>query len=621
MDVQAAEASVIAAHREQEGGGETVGKGEESTDKNEFQYVNFQICKPTDLGSERSPNTTQDQVDLALTTTQGHVSDQQRLPETVDTGQSLTVSLVKDQGLQRSVKMVTSQSTQSTATSNGTPLQDDDQHNEEMFAATVIYQWIQQHGVDAEQLTDDHKFSSNEIKLFALSVARAIDTQCSTHGVSSLEGNAAWNSTAITLLALYKLGDDSWDMGMNLWGPGKGMIKEMISASLTKARECGYLEHDGKFLEVNAQGKEPAPQSNQNAQDKPKPRRRRHHRSHQYKLFGRGRKSSNEKQPATDTEQTLEGEGKNPEIHTAKIAEGDPGLVLEGDATENDTKPQKRKARASGKLSLKNSKKRRTHLAQEAAKTQPADATGVEPAPKLGSVENPIDLDEYDAEDFPINNVAAMDLRANRARAMWKVQSHARQRGKRDNLKIQWNGDPAELPSDLAIVAKAQINDTNAEAVFDTAAQVTCISREFWEKIGSPSITPVKGNVCGADGSQLKLMGAVRIKVVLGSQDFFYRAWVIDGLQSKILIGLDFIAWYKIDLLMSSMEAVCGGLRVPIWLEGWGRKKSRNMNAKVKVVATETLSIPAEHERFLPAVASTRIPKEWSNRMMIFEPN
>ena len=68
------------------------------------------------------------------------------------------------------------------------------------------------------------------------------------------------------------------------------------------------------------------------------------------------------------------------------------------------------------------------------------------------------------------------------------------------------------------------------------------------------------------------------------------------------------------------MEAVCGDLRVPIWLEGWGRKKSRNMNAKVKVVATETLSIPAEHERFLPAVASTRIPKEWSNKMMIFEP-
>ena len=221
MEVQAAEASVIAAHRQQEGGGETVGKGEESTDKNEFQYVNFQICKPTDLGLERSPNTTQDQVDLALTTTQGHVSDQQRLPETVDTGQGLTVSLVEDHGLRRSVKMVTSQSTQSTATSNGTPLQDDDQHNEEMFAATVIYQWIQQHGVDAEQLTDDNKFSSNEIKLFALSVARAIDTQCSTHGVSSLEGNAAWNSTAITLLALYQLGDESWDMGMPLWGPAR----------------------------------------------------------------------------------------------------------------------------------------------------------------------------------------------------------------------------------------------------------------------------------------------------------------------------------------------------------------------------------------------------------------
>ena len=76
----------------------------------------------------------------------------------------------------------------------------------------------------------------------------------------------------------------------------------------------------------------------------------------------------------------------------------------------------------------------------------------------------------------------------------------------------------------------------------------------------------------------------------------------------------------RMRLLMSSTEAVYGDLRVPIWLEGWGRKKSRNMNAKNKVVATETLSIPAEHERFLPAVVSTRIPKEWSNTIMVFEP-
>ena len=85
----------------------------------------------------------------------------------------------------------------------------------------MVYHWIQQHGLNAEQLTENQKFNNDEVKSFALSVARAIDKQCSTHGVSPLEGNAAWNSNAITLLALYQLGDESWDMGMPLWGPAR----------------------------------------------------------------------------------------------------------------------------------------------------------------------------------------------------------------------------------------------------------------------------------------------------------------------------------------------------------------------------------------------------------------
>jgi hypothetical protein len=42
--------------------------------------------------------------------------------------------------------------------------------------------------------------------------------------------------------------------------------------------------------------------------------------------------------------------------------------------------------------------------------------------------------------------------------------------------------------------------------------------------------------------------------------------------------------------------AKSGDISIPLRLEGWGRKKQRNMNAKIKVVAAHTLTIPPEHE-------------------------
>jgi hypothetical protein len=70
-----------------------------------------------------------------------------------------------------------------------------------------------------------------------------------------------------------------------------------------------------------------------------------------------------------------------------------------------------------------------------------------------------------------------------------------------------------------------------------------------WTRIGSPTVTPVQGNVCGADGTQLKLVGATRLVFTMDGHSFPYRAWVIDGFQSDILLGLDFISHYKFDLI------------------------------------------------------------------------
>ena len=51
-------------------------------------------------------------------------------------------------------------------------------NNEELFASQVVYHWIQLHDLNAEQITETQTF---EMKAFALSVARALDTQCSSN--------------------------------------------------------------------------------------------------------------------------------------------------------------------------------------------------------------------------------------------------------------------------------------------------------------------------------------------------------------------------------------------------------------------------------------------------------
>ena len=204
---------------------------------------------------------------------------------------------------------------------------------------------------------------------------------------------------------------------------------------------------------------------------------------------------------------------------------------------------------------------------------------------------------------------------------MWSLQSRVRHRNNRQTEIIKWSGDPTELPADLVIVATATVNNVQQDVVFDTAAMVTCMSKDVWTKIGSPAVTPVQGNVCGADGTQLKLVGAIRMVVTIGGHAFPYRAWIIDGLQSDILLGLDFISFYKLDLLFSSLTVRSGDFSFPMRLEGWGRKKQRNMNAKIKVVAAHTLTVPPAHERELPVVVATKIPREWKGKPMIFVPS
>ena len=59
------------------------------------------------------------------------------------------------------------------------------------------------------------------------------------------------------------------------------------------------------------------------------------------------------------------------------------------------------------------------------------------------------------------------------------------------------------------------IATSQQDSVSDTAAFITCMSKEVWSRNSSPTIAPIQGNVCGADGTQIKLVGAIRLFITM----------------------------------------------------------------------------------------------------------
>ena len=206
-----------------------------------------------------------------------------------------------------------------------------------------------------------------------------------------------------------------------------------------------------------------------------------------------------------------------------------------------------------------------------------------------------------------------------RTRAIADVQRRVDNRRRRKPTK--WDGDVTELPEDVAIVVKGFVSTTPADLVFDEAAQVTVLSKRFHERMGSPKLTKIDGGPQTADGSSLKVIGALKIDVKMGEEAYPYRAWVIENLQFDILLGLDFKTFYEVDTLQSTRELKIGPRTIPFVLEGWGRKRQRNLRSKVQVMATETLHVPVGYGRDIPVQITSRVPKEWKGRLVSFVPS
>ena len=296
--MQTAEASVRNSAQRQQGEKEDVvvtmvdGKGE-NIDKGKDAYVNFQIrLGDSNLGKKAGGRSVQ----FDDRNGQGMES----LVTPID-GRSLKISVVnRDMAGQNTHLKDTldeHSKSQSSGSQDGTPLTDDDQHDEHKYVAQAIYRWVQCQKPTAEELTRRHRFDDVRLKGLALSMARALDSQCKTSGVESMDGNAAWSSHSVSLLALFWLGNPTWNMGVNLWGPGKGMIEDLVKQDMAAALTRGFVEFDGKVVPIQPRQESTSPRS-----------ATKHHRDHRYKLFGRTSRPSSPSVPQPSVDGQLSGQ-------------------------------------------------------------------------------------------------------------------------------------------------------------------------------------------------------------------------------------------------------------------------------------------------------------------------
>jgi hypothetical protein len=120
----------------------------------------------------------------------------------------------------------------------------------------------------------------------------------------------------------------------------------------------------------------------------------------------------------------------------------------------------------------------------------------------------------------------------------------------RSRQQRKWSGSPSDVPPDESLVARARVGSLKADAIFDTGAQVTTMSVAFYKRLGCPVLLNVPASASGADGTGLRLIGAVGMELAIGTRKFPFRAWVIEGLRADVLVGLDFMRQFptKVDV-------------------------------------------------------------------------
>ena len=152
-----------------------------------------------------------------------------------------------------------------------------------------------------------------------------------------------------------------------------------------------------------------------------------------------------------------------------------------------------------------------------------------------------------------------------------------------------------------SVFVRLKILDKDVEAVCDCGASVSCLSSEIYNELKKTYqiiLETCTRSLRAANGLPIDVEGTIRVPVYLGNKLFHHEFRVLKKSEADCLLGLDFLERHKCDPLFSRMELKLDSTHsVPLYHKNF----EIDHNAIFRVVATETINIPAGHATILPA--------------------
>ena len=434
-----------------------------------------------------------------------------------------------------------------------------------------------------------HHFDSDAVRRESQRLAMEYDNEVHTVGIASMVVKRKWRDLVLEWLATLALGDPGWDRKIPFYGgPRTNWGKSLVESKLR------LMEKRISRLSGGPVGREDSILRNEIPQSSVGERR-------QNKL----QEGSTVPSDAHGDEGTTQPMQRVEQKTESCDRDADEGLKRKRDAGTFSDEPVTRRM----KLSI-------TKWRKAKAKDK-----------RLNSTTDVIELDRVAAEAQDtwtianLHSVYSWDERGVQAVTLAKASpAKLRRRQMKRSVAQVWRGKPDEVPKNLSLVTRGKLNGKEVSLVFDTAAQVTVISKDVWEKLGSPEFTPLRARATAADGASMKLMGALKLDITVGNKTFPYRVWVIDGLRSDVLLGLDFMDVYPTIIDTGRRLVAVQGEAIPIKMMDWDQTHRERQRRPVRVSTLFAVSIPAKSGRELPVRVTTEIPLKWRSRVLLFTP-
>ena len=156
-------------------------------------------------------------------------------------------------------------------------------------------------------------------------------------------------------------------------------------------------------------------------------------------------------------------------------------------------------------------------------------------------------------------------------------------------------------------------------AVCDSGASVSCLSSIVFDdlqKLGKLKLLLTETKLVAANKLPITSRGTVRLPITIGPKHYENDFRVLINSEADCLVGVDFLRTNKCDPLFSKdLLHLDSKNHLPLY----NCKLNHEVNTVFRVIATETVSVPAGHAMILPA----RI-QEWQRPLtempVLFEP-